>query len=68
MSSNSSSDTLQVAIIVFVVFLTLQNVSIPPHFVVVCLLLLLNIVVLFISVTSTAPKLQLFGMEYLSRS
>jgi hypothetical protein len=49
MSSSSSSDTLQATMVVFVIFSTLQNVNICPHFVAVrLLLLLLNIVVLFI--------------------
>jgi hypothetical protein len=66
MSSSFSFDTLQAAIVVFVVFSALQNVSIFPHSIVVCLLLLLNIVVLFISAATTTPKLQPFSMEYLS--
>jgi hypothetical protein len=60
MSSNFSSDTLKAAIVVFIVFSALQNVSIPPHSVAVCLLLLLlllNIVVLSILTIVAAPKL-----------
>jgi hypothetical protein len=47
--SSGSSDTLQAAIVVFVVFSAFQNVSIPPHSVAVCCCccLLLNIVVLY---------------------
>jgi hypothetical protein len=57
MSSISSFDTLQAAIIIFVIFSVLQNVNIPPHSVVVCLLLLLlNIVVLSISIVAAPPK------------
>jgi hypothetical protein len=37
MSSSSFSDTLQAAIVVFVIFSALQNVNIPPHSIVVCL-------------------------------
>jgi hypothetical protein len=45
MSSSSSFDTLHAAIIVFVVFSTLQNVSIPPHFVAICLFVVVVVVV-----------------------
>jgi hypothetical protein len=58
MSSSSLSDTLQAAIVIFIVFSALQNVSILPHSVTVCLLLLLlNIVVLSVLVAVVAPKL-----------
>jgi hypothetical protein len=44
MSSSSSSETLQAAIVVFVVFSAFQNVSIPPHSVAICLFVVVVVV------------------------